>query len=194
MAAIVSSLLLLARADTGQMMLDMQEVDLSDIALACVERLLPLAQRSQITLASGDLPELLVRGDPQYLGQMFTNLIENAIKYSSGIGKRVFVELSCEQERWGIVRVQDDGPGISDEYLPYLFERFYRVDKARSHKQKRPAQSSISSNEEPGGNGLGLSIVQWIVQGHGREIRVESKMGVGSLFELRLPLINSVKK
>ena len=194
MAAIVSSLLLLARADTGQMTLDMQEVDLSDIALACVERLLSLAQRSQIALASGDLPELLVRGDPQYLGQMLTNLIENGIKYSSGIGKRVFVELACEQERWGVVRVQDDGPGISDEYLPYLFERFYRVDKARSHRQKRPAQSSTPANEEPGGSGLGLSIVQWIVQAHGGEIRVESKIGAGSLFEVRLPLLNRAKE
>src|SRR3989440_4629598 len=102
MAAIVNSLLLLARADTGQVTLDLQEVDLSDIALASVERLLPLARRSQMTLATGDLPEVLVRGDPQYLGQMLTNLIENGIKYSSGIGKRVSVELACEQERWGI--------------------------------------------------------------------------------------------
>jgi signal transduction histidine kinase len=65
-----------------------------------------------VTLATGDLPELLVRGDPQYLGQMLTNLIENGIKYTSGIGKRVFVELACERQRCGIVRVQDDGPGI----------------------------------------------------------------------------------
>ena len=194
MAAIINSLLLLARADTGQMTLDMQEVDLSDIALASVERLLPLARQSQITLASGNLPELLVRGDPQYLGQMLANLIENGIKYSSGIGKRVFVELTCEQKRWGVVRVQDDGPGISDEYLPYLFERFYRVDKARSHRQKRPAQSSNPSNEEPGGSGLGLSIVQWIVQAHDGEIRVESKTGAGSLFEVRLPLLNKVEE
>src|SRR2546430_9108505 len=102
MTAIVNSLLLLARADTGQMTLDLQEVDLSDIALASVERLLPLASRNQITLATGDLPEVLARGDPQYLGQMLTNLIENAIKYSSGIGKRVYVELACEQECWGV--------------------------------------------------------------------------------------------
>src|SRR5947208_4610487 len=118
MAAIVNSLLLLARADTGQVTLDRQEVDLSDIALASVERLLPLARRSQMTLATGDLPEVLVGGDPQYLGQMLTNLIENGIKYSSGIGKRVHIELACEQERWGVVRVQDDGPGISNDHLP----------------------------------------------------------------------------
>lgn len=185
MAAMVNSLLLLARADTGQMKLDLQEVDLSDIALACVERLLPLAQSSQITLATGDLPEVLVRGDPQYLGQMLTNLIENGIKYTSGIGKRVHVELAREQERWAVVRVQDDGPGISDEYLPSLFDRFYRVDKARSRRQ-----SGNLTNDEPGGSGLGLSIVQWIVQAHDGEIRVESAIGVGSVFEVRLPLLN----
>src|SRR5260370_33987854 len=164
MTAAVNGLLLVARADTGQMTLDLQEVDLSDIALTCVERLLPMANRSQMTLATGDLPEVLVRGDPQYLGQMLTNLIENGIKYSSGIGKRVYVELACEQECWGIVRVQDDGPGISDEYLPYLFERFYRVDKARSHRLLLHVQSSKPGNTEPGGTGLGLSVVQWMIQ------------------------------
>lgn len=185
MAAMVNSLLLLARADTGQMKLDLQEVDLSDIALASVERLLPLAHSNQITLATGDLPEVLVRGDPQYLSQMLTNLIENGIKYSSGIGKRVHVELAREQERWAVVRVQDDGPGISDEYLPLLFDRFYRVDKARSRRQ-----SGNLTNDDPDGSGLGLSIVQWIVQAHGGEIRVESTIGVGSVFEVRLPLLN----
>src|SRR6266516_382687 len=194
MTATVNSLLLLARADTGQMTLDLQEVDLSDIALASVERLLPLARQSQVTLATGDLPEVLVRGDPQYLGQMMTNLIENGIKYSSGIGKRVHIELACEQERRGVVRVQDDGPGISNDHLPYLFERFYRVDKARSRRQKGPALSSKPGYGEPGGSGLGLSIVQWIVQAHGGEIRVESKIGAGTLFEVLLPLLNMAEE
>lgn len=190
MTIIVNNLLTLARADTGQMTLDQQEVDLSDLALASVERLLPLARQSQITLATGELPEVLVRGDPQYLGQMLTNLIENGIKYSSGIGKRVHVELSCDQERWGVVRVRDDGPGISEEYLPFLFERFYRVDKARSSNQ----QSSKPGTTEPGGTGLGLSIVQWIVQAHSGEIRVESTIGAGTLFAVRLPLLKSGEK
>ncbi len=190
MTAMVNSLLLLVRADTGQMTLDLQEVDLSDVALASVERLLPLARQSQITLATGDLPEVLVCGDPQYLGQMLTNLIENGIKYTSGIGKRVYIELVNEQKRWGVVRVQDDGPGISEEHLPSLFERFYRVDKARSRRQKEPVQNSKPDHGKPGGSGLGLSIVLWIVQAHGGEIRVESNIGVGSLFEVRLPLLN----
>lgn len=194
MTAIINGLLLLARADTGQMMLDLQGVDLSDVALACVERLLPLARRSNVALATGDLPEVLVRGDPQYLGQMLTNLIENAIKYTSGVGKRVHVELACDQKRWAVVRVRDDGPGISEEHLPYLFERFYRVDKARSSRQQGLAQGSEPEHEEPGGSGLGLSIVQWIVQAHGGQIRVESNPGAGSLFEVRLPLLESAER
>src|SRR5947199_2501367 len=194
MTATVNSLLLLVRADTGQMTLDLQEVDLSDIALASVERLLPLARQSQVTLASGHLPEVLVRGDAQYQGQQMANLIENGIKYTSGIGKRVYIELACEQERWGVVRVQDDGPGISNDHLPYLFERFYRVDKARSRRQKGPALSSKPGYGEPSGSGLGLSIVQWIVQAHGGEIRVESKIGAGTLFEVRMPLLTSAKQ
>jgi signal transduction histidine kinase len=193
MTAIVNSLLFLARADTGQVRPDRQEVDLSDIALASVERLLPLARQSRVALATGDLPEVLVYGDPQYLGQMLTNLIENGIKYTSGIGKQVFVELSIEQQRWGVVRVRDDGPGISEEHLPYLFERFYRVDKARSRRQKGNVQRN-SGTEEPGGSGLGLSIVHWIVQAHNGEIHVESTIGVGSLFEVRLPLLDTAKE
>ena len=137
---------------------------------------------------------MLVLGDPQYLGQMLTNLIENGIKYTSGSGKRVYIELACEQKRWGVVRVQDDGPGISEEHLPSLFERFYRVDKARSRRQKGPLKSKKPDHGKPGGSGLGLSIVQWIVQAHGGEIRVESKIGAGSLFEVRMPLLSTAKK
>ena len=133
------------------------------------------------------ISEVLVRGDPQYLGQMLTNLIENGIKYTSGCGKRVSVELACEQKRWAVVRVRDDGPGISEEHLPLLFERFYRVDKARSSRQRSDRPEQV----EPGGSGLGLSIVQWIVQAHNGEIRVKSTIGAGTLFEVRLPLLNS---
>jgi signal transduction histidine kinase len=189
--AMINSLLLLARADTGQMMLELQEVDLSDLALETVERLLPLARQSRISLATGDLPEALVRGDPRYLCQMLTNLIENAIKYSSGIGKRVHVELACEQERWAVIRVQDDGPGMSEEHLPYLFERFYRVDKARSRRDGHTnGRSDKLEAKEPGGNGLGLAIVQSTVKAHGGEVRVESAIGHGSLFEVRLPRLD----
>ena len=139
-----------------------------------MERLLPLACQSQVTLATGDLLEVLVRGGPRYLGQMLTNLVEKGIKYSSGIGKRVYVELACEEGCWGVVRLLDDGPGISEENLPYVFERFYRVDKARSR--------------ELGGTGLGLSIVKHLVAAHNGAIRVESSVGHGSTFFFTLPV------
>jgi heavy metal sensor kinase len=188
MTVMVSSLLLLARADTEQIALQREKVDLSDLALASVERLLPLAHQSQITLSTGDLPELLATGDPHYLNRMLTNLLENAIKYTTGIGKRVHISLACDQEQWGVIRVQDDGPGIAEEHLPYLFDRFYRVDKARTRKQKEQAKT-LPHREEPGGTGLGLAIAQWIAQAHGGEIRVESEIGAGSTFEVRLPLL-----
>ncbi|HEV7237179.1 MAG TPA: sensor histidine kinase [Ktedonobacteraceae bacterium] len=107
--------------------------------------------------------------------------------YPRSVGTRVHVALACEQGRWGVIRVQDDGPGIAEEHLPYLFERFYRVDKARTHSQKEQS-CALTDEERPGGTGLGLSIVQWIVQAHGGEVRVESKIGIGSTFEVRLPL------
>lgn len=83
---------------------------------------------------------------------MLLNLIENGIKYTSGIGTRVHVELACE-ERWAVVRVQDDGPGIAEEHLPYLFERFYRVDKARTRRRSEQTDAA-SGGQEPGGTGL----------------------------------------
>jgi len=83
--------------------------------------------------------------------------------------------------------------GISEQHLPSLFDRFYRVDKARSRRQQEPAQSSKPDQEEPDGSGLGLSIVQWIVQAHGGEICVESKPGSGSVFQVRLPLLKHEK-
>lgn len=191
MMAMVNNLLLLARADTGKLALELHDVDLGDVALASVERLLPLARRSGVMLATGDLPELIVRGDSQYLGQMLTNLIENGIKYSTGTGCRVWVNLALEDERVALVWVQDNGPGISKEHLPYLFERFYRADKARARQSRDPEESADGLGEQSSGTGLGLSIVQWIVAAHGGAVQVESAVGSGTRFEVRLPLASA---
>lgn len=185
MGTIVNDLLLLARADTGQIILHREILDLSDLTLTDVERLLPLARQSQIKLATGNLPELLISGDAHHLSRMLTNLLENAIKYTRGVGKRVYIELACEQPHWGVIRIQDDGPGIAPEHLPYLFDRFYRVDKARARKRQN---TTTPTDDEPGGTGLGLSIAQWVAQAHGGIIHVESTVGSGTLFEIRLPL------
>ena len=109
--------------------------------------------------------------DPDAMNQVFGNLIENAIKYGRSGGKlRVGARLTEEVvEFW----VQDFGPGIASEHLERIFERFYRVDKARSR--------------EMGGTGLGLAIVKHVVQAHGGRVRAESELGSGVTFYFTLP-------
>jgi len=131
------------------------------------------------------LPEVRVHGDRQYLEQMIANLVENGIKYASGPGKSVRVETGYQASgAW--VRVSDNGPGITAEHLPHLFDRFYRVDEARS-RQKDFADGAGRDTIALSGSGLGLSIVKWIAQAHGGDVRVESEPGIGSTFEVILP-------
>jgi len=111
--------------------------------------------------------------------QMLSNLVENAIKYTTGEKKRVsIVTGTADGSAW--VRVSDTGPGIAPEHLPHLFDRFYRVDKARTRDTE-----TESDPRPPSGSGLGLSIVQWIAHVHGGEIRVESTLGTGTTLEVR---------
>ncbi|MCX6066588.1 MAG: ATP-binding protein [Chloroflexi bacterium] len=174
MAHLVNDLLTLARMDSGQAAMEKTPLDLSDIALEAVERLAPLAERRNVRLETGDLPEVTILGDRRYLLQMMSNLVENGIKYTGGTERRVYVETGLQADSaW--VRVSDTGPGIPPEHLPLLFERFYRVDKARAR----------GDDDAQGGNGLGLSIVNWIVQAHNGEVRVESTPEAGTTFEVR---------
>jgi two-component system, OmpR family, phosphate regulon sensor histidine kinase PhoR len=110
--------------------------------------------------------------DPTLLEQAIVNLLDNAIKYSDD-GKTIQLRVTTEKD-FVIIAVQDHGCGISEQHLPRLFERFYRVDKARSRQL--------------GGTGLGLAIVKHIVQAHGGDIKVESIVGKGSTFTIRLPV------
>lgn len=118
-------------------------------------------------------PESLeAKVEPQLLLRAVANLVENAVKYSEA-GKKVFVEARSDKSNaW--ITVRDEGPGIASEHLPRIFERFYRVDKARSRKL--------------GGTGLGLAIVKHVIQAHRGDVAVESRIGHGSTFTLRLPL------
>lgn len=184
MTRLVGELLTLARMDAGQVALRRDPLDLSDLALDIVERYAPIAARKEIILEAGELPELTICGDRPFLGQMIGNLVDNAIKYSPA-GSRVLVETGQDSgQAW--VKVSDNGPGISPEHLPHIFDRFYRVDGARSHNQ--PENDAPAGSEPVTGSGLGLSIVQWIVDVHGGRIKAESEPGKGSLFEVRLPL------
>jgi signal transduction histidine kinase len=184
MIQMVTNLLTLARMDAGQVVLQKEELDLSDVTLEVVERLAPLAVNEQVRLSVGDLPELPVLGDRQYLAQMLSNLVGNAIKYSKGEAARVLVEAGSREADGGLrawVRVVDNGPGIPAEDLSHLFDRFYQVDKSRTRNTSDEAGSPI-------GVGLGLSIAQWIAQAHGGEISVQSEPGEGSTFEVGLPM------
>jgi signal transduction histidine kinase len=191
MARLVNDLLTLARMDAGQTMLKFEVLDLSDLALEAVERLYPLAHNKGIELLPGDLPELKIMGDRQYLTQMLSNLVDNAIKYVNGNGKYIKVEtgyriVGTSPQAW--VTIEDNGPGIAEEHLPHLFDRFYRVDKARS-RQSDSGQDESKDGDRPSGSGLGLSIVQWIAQAHGGQVSVRSQVNQGTVFEIVLPLL-----
>jgi len=178
MTRLVNDLMTLARMDAGQAILQFEDLDLSDVSLEAVERMSALAGHRNIKLETGELPELRIRGDRQYLIQMISNLIENAIKYS-GDGQSVRIE-TRENIMSAVLRVSDTGPGIPPEHLPRLFDRFYRVDAARSNNS--------DDDSSPSGSGLGLSIVNWIVKTHSGNIKVESKINKGTTFEVTLPL------
>jgi two-component system phosphate regulon sensor histidine kinase PhoR len=110
--------------------------------------------------------------DPLKITQVLENLIDNAVKYTPK-GSRIDVSTQTRENRVEIC-VRDNGPGIPEADLPHIFERFYRVDKGRSR--------------EKGGTGLGLSIVKHIVQLHGGQVRVESKLGQGTAFYFTIPV------
>ena len=177
MSHLVNDLLMLARMDNGQIALEKVPLDLSDVAVDAIDRLTPLAARKDVKLETGDLPETRMLGDRQSLMQMVSNLIENAIKYTDGDDKKICIETGITGgHAW--VRVSDNGPGIDPEHLPHLFDRFYRVDRART-------RATDEESDSPAGSGLGLSIIQWIAQAHGGEVHVESTPGNGSSFEVR---------
>ena len=183
MSSLVNDLLTLARMDAGQTTIEKTPVDLSDVAVETMERLTPLSTRNGVRLEIGDVPEVQILGDRQYLLQMISNLVENGIKYTTGNDKRVRIETGMEDgTAW--VRVSDTGPGIAPEHLPHLFDRFYRIDKSRNRTSEED-----SDLKAPNGSGLGLSIVKWIAHTHGGEVFVESTVGVGTTFEARFKAI-----
>ncbi|MBU0492338.1 MAG: histidine kinase [Chloroflexi bacterium] len=170
---LVSDLLTLARADAGQAALSQEPVDLALTIQDAGRRLLPLAEARGQTLDVTANESCLVRGDPGRLHQLVVILLDNALKHGNEGGHiRVTLGAARGQAR---LTVADDGPGIAPEHLPHLFERFYRVDKARSREQ--------------GGAGLGLSIAQWIVQAHRGRIQVTSTPELGTTFTVTLPLV-----
>jgi two-component system phosphate regulon sensor histidine kinase PhoR len=172
MNRLTEDLLALASVESPDYKLASQPIRASALVHDAIESLGGLVVDSGVELESAGAPDALVTADADAMNQVFGNLIENALKYGK-TGKRIRVGarlLEHEVEFW----VQDFGSGIASEHLDRIFERFYRVDKARSR--------------ESGGTGLGLAIVKHIIQAHGGNIRAESELGAGASFYFTLPL------
>lgn len=169
LTALVNKLLLLARADAGQVEIRRSEVDLTALVGEVVDLYQPLAEDRGVQIAWQATEAVNVQGDASWLRQMAVNLLDNAIKFSETGGR---VELRVEKAG-GRARfaVSDAGIGIAPERLPHVFERFYQVDGARS----------------AGGHGLGLSICRWIAEIHGGTIEAASRPGEGATFTVSLP-------
>jgi len=167
MARLTEDLLTLARVESGEHRFDMQRVGAEEILQAAFESFREVARSYGVELViENTVPGANVNADREAIHQIFSNLIENALKYAAP-GKKVILGARAA-ERAVEFYVRDLGPGISSEHLPRLFERFYRVDKARSR--------------ESGGTGLGLAIAKHIVLAHGGTIRAESELNHGSTF------------
>jgi heavy metal sensor kinase len=172
--ALIEQLLSVARADSGRETLHMQPVDLRQTLRSVVDGWQQVATlRSLQFSASIASNDSVVMGDEAALRRVADILLDNALKYTPSPGS---VKLTLEQKgESAIIAVQDSGLGIAEEDQPKIFERFYRVDKARSREQ--------------GGAGLGLAIAQWIVSQHHGSIVVESRPGQGATFRVELPMI-----
>ena len=177
MGILIDSLMTLARMDSGAESLSYTIVDVASILRAASSAGQPLADSKQIRFER-EIPDepIPVYGDPHALRRLFLILIDNAVKYTP-TGGRVSIALRATGND-AVVQVRDTGIGISQEDLPFIFERFYRADKARSRET---------------GAGLGLSIARWIAEAHRAEILVESAVGQGSTFEVRIPLLQEIR-
>jgi heavy metal sensor kinase len=169
MTRLAQQLLVLARADAGQVLLERERLDLTELLEHIVAQVAEASGRPAPIRAAG---AVYVEGDPLRLTELFLHLIENATKYTPPDGIiEVMVERAAANAH---VVVRDSGAGIPPEHLPHIFERFYRVDKARAR--------------EEGGAGLGLAIGRWIAEAHGGSILAESEPGRGTTMIVTLPL------
>jgi len=167
---LVRDLLDLSRVERGT--LDIEPVDLVGLAKEVAGGYTDLAEERRLRLSTELQPQLSLRGDRAQLGLLLSNLVDNALRHTSAKGA-VCVRLHATESR-AIIEVADTGEGIPAGELSRVFERFYRVDKARAR--------------QTGGTGLGLAIVRHVAEGHGGTVRVDSELGRGSTFTVSLPL------
>lgn len=176
MNRLTEDLLALASVESPDYKLALQPIRASSLVADAIHALGGIVLDSGVELESAGAPDAQIMADPDAMIQVFGNLIENSLKYAKS-GKRICVgaQLAGGEVQFS---VRDFGPGIASEHLNRIFERFYRVDKARSR--------------ESGGTGLGLAIVMRIVQAHGGRIWAESELGSGATFHFTLPLAEPV--
>lgn len=172
LAHLIDDLLVLSKLEKEDLEFEWEQILVIEIAEEVVELLRSKAEEKNIELSTSFQPQLTMIGDSHRFRQILINLMSNAINYTPSEGK-VWVEVKQEENKIVLV-VRDNGFGISEEELPRIFERFYRVDKARSR--------------DSGGTGLGLAIVKHIVEAFEGEIEVESEQGKGTTFTVKLPI------
>ena len=167
------SLLALSRADVGHIQLQREDISLVRLAKEASSVVDVLAEEKQQHIDIEGDANLVLSVDRLILRQAIVNLLDNAIKYSPP-ESHILVQVQSGGEKQVFLDVIDHGPGIPREHQPHVFDRFFRVDKARTR--------------ECGGAGLGLSITRWAVEVHGGDITLESQEGHGSMFRISLPL------
>ena len=171
---LINNLLLLSKTEALRSTFEFNLVQLDEIIDEVLSDARVLADMKAQYIEVVDLQPVKIRGDRMRLYQLFFNIMDNAIRYGSESGQ-IWISLRVS-DNWNIVEIRDNGPGISPEDLPHIFDRFYRAQKDRARKT--------------GGSGLGLSICQLIANSHDGEIEVESETGKGSVFRVKLPIMN----
>lgn len=173
MTDLVSDLLMVARSDNNALKVKIQRVNLTELLEQVVRMMKPIAEKKNILLLGEEYRTVFVNCDEQKIKQLAIILVDNAIKYTTS-GGSVLVRFESADESTAVFSVADSGIGIAEEDLGKVFERFYRVDKARSR--------------EMGGNGLGLAIASEIVKLHEGKISVASRLGEGTKFTVELKI------
>ena len=172
MGRLTEDLLVLARVESGEEKLDIRSHTAQELLTEAANSMAETARTAEMEIVTDGQPQSQVLADSYAIHQVFANLISNAVRYAQN-GKKITIG-AVEKKNDIEFYVRDQGPGIASEHLPRIFERFYRVDKARSR--------------ESGGTGLGLAIVREIVLAHGGQIYCESQPGRGTVFHLTLPV------
>lgn len=176
MTRLINDLLDLEKLESGDATFNFEEIELIEVANYVLRIVKPLADEREVILNT-DLEEgIFIDGDFDRLVQLLLNLVDNAVKYTAAKEygpKEVWLRIYA-QNNFALIEVEDSGVGIPEESLKHIFERFYRVDKARSRKM--------------GGTGLGLAITRFIVEKHRGSINLESEYGTGTIFKVKLPL------